>query len=173
MDDKKTQILRAAMRVVTAYGFKRASMEDIAQEAGVSRPAIYQLFRNKDDVYLSCIDMVVNDAFDVAEAAIDGVSGKKAQVTAYLTAYIGYYHNLLVAGPHGQELLDVNSRLGAGQTKDAQVRFVSELNRMMGQGADAEAGHILALAASGIKYQTPDAATLKARLAVLVDRFVD
>ncbi len=173
MDDKKTQILRAAMRVVTAYGFKRASMEDIAQEAGVSRPAIYQLFRNKDDVFLSCLDVVVADAFGVAEAAIDGVSGTKAQVIAYLGAYIGYYHNLLVAGPHGQELLDVNNRLGAQKSKDAQARFVSDLNRMMGQGADAEAGHILTLAASGIKFQTPDANTLKARLAVLCDRFVD
>lgn len=173
MDDKKTQILRAAMRVVTAYGFKRASMEDIAQEAGVSRPAIYQLFRNKDDVFLSCMDMVIKDAFDVAEAAIVGVSDTKAQVTAYLGAYIGYYHTLLVAGPHGQELLDVNNRLGAQKSKDAQARFIGELNRLMGQGADAEVGHILTLAATGIKYQTPDGATLKTRLAVLVDRFVD
>ena len=173
MDDKKTQILKAAMRVVSAYGFKRTSMEDIAQEAGVSRPAIYQLFRNKDDVFLSCIDMVIEDAFDVAKAAIVGVTGAKAQVAAYLTAYMGYYHQLLVTGPHGQELLDVNSRLGAGQTKQAQARFIKELNRMMGQGADAEAGHILTLAASGIKFQTADATTLRARLTTLVERFVE
>ncbi len=173
MDDKKTQILRAAMRVVTAYGFKRTSMEDIAQEAGVSRPAIYQLFRNKDDVFLSCIDMLIEDAFTQAEAAMAAVSGSKAKVSAYLLAYMGFYHELLVAGPHGQELLDVNSRLGAGQTKQAQVRFIGDLNRMMGQGADAEAGHILTLAASGIKFQTQDGATLKARLVVLCDRFVD
>ena len=68
-------------------------------------------------MFLTSIDMVLNDAFDLAEAAIDGVSGTKAQVTAYLSAYIGYYHNLLVAGPHGQELLDVNSLLGAGKSK--------------------------------------------------------
>jgi len=173
MADKKTQILKAAMRVVTAYGFKRTSMEDIAQEAGVSRPAIYQLFRNKDDVFLSCIDMVIEDAFAVAEVAIKGVTGTKAQVTAYLIAYMEFYHRLLVTGPHGRELLDLNSRLGAGETMDAQVRFVAEINRMMGCAKDAEKGQILTLAASGIKYQTPDTVTLTARLATLVDRFVD
>lgn len=161
------------MRVVTAYGFKRASMEDIANEAGVSRPAIYQVFRNKDDVLLSCIDMVVDDAFGLAEAAITGISGTKAKVTAYLCAYMGFYHTLLVAGPHGQELLDENARLGAQQTKDAQLRFVGEMNRMMGQEAGAEAGHILTLAATGIKHQTKDAATLQARLTTLVDRFIE
>ncbi len=76
---------------------------------------------------------------------------------AYLGTYIGYYHN----------------RLGAQKSKDAQARFIGELNRMMGQGADAEAGHILTLAATGIKYQTPDSATLKTRLAVLCDRFIE
>ncbi len=172
MMDKKTQILQAALRVVTAYGFRRTSMEDIAQEAGVSRPAIYNEFRNKDDVFLSCMDMVVEDAFAVAEKALTNVSGTKARVTAYLCAYMGFYHHLLVAGPHGQELLDVKTRLGDEKTKDALLRFIGEVNRLMGMDAGDEAGQILTFAATGIKYQTKDAATLQVRLATLVDRFV-
>lgn len=175
MNDKKTQILKAAMRVVTAYGFKRSSMEDIAQAAGVSRPAIYLLFRNKDDVFISCVEMLIEDAFTVAETAAAGADANSAkdQISAYLSAYMGFYHELLVAGPHGQEMLDVNNRLGADKTIAAQARFVTELNRMMRLTDDAEAGHILTMAATGIKHQTKDAATFQARLSTLVDRFVD
>lgn len=173
MIDKKTQILKAALRMVTAYGFKRTSMEDIAQEAGVSRPAIYLLFRNKDDVFTSCIDMLLEEAFGVAEAAMLDASSPKAKASAYLSAYMEFYHKLLVAGPHGQEMMDVNNRLGAEKTIAAEARFVLELNRMLGLKDDAETGQILMMAAGGIKFQTKDAATLRARLAILVDKLVD
>jgi len=172
MDDKKTHILKAAMRVVIAYGFKRVSMADIAQEAGISRPAIYQLFRNKDDVFFSCVDMLVAEAFAAADSAIDGVSGKKARVSAYLLAYMGYFHALLVAGPHGQELLDANNRLGAEKSQAAQARFVAGLNGLLGLAADAEDGQVLALAAMGIKYHTTDPALFRARIGMLSDRFL-
>ena len=161
------------MRTVTAYGIKRTSMEDIANAAGISRPAIYQLFKNKDDVVLSCIEMVIEDAFDVAGGAIKGVTGAKAQVSAYFMAYLSYYHRLLVTGPHGQELLDANNRLGGSRMIVAQARFVGTLNRMMGLKDNAEPGHILMLAGSGIKYSTPDAELLKSRLETLVDSLVD
>lgn len=161
------------MRVVTAYGFRRAAMEDIAKEAGISRPAIYQVFRNKDDVFVSCLDMVIEDAFERADAAIVGVTGTKAQVSAYLAAYMGFYHALLVAGPHGQELSDVNARLGADKTMQAQVRFIAKLNEMMNLPKDAEAGQILTMAAIGIKYQTQAPDVLRQRLKTLVDRFVE
>ena len=172
MDDKKTHILKAAMRVVIAYGFKRVSMADIAQEAGISRPAIYQIFRNKDDVFFSCMDMLVAEAFAAADAAIDGVRGEKARASAYLLAYMGYFHALLVAGPHGQELLDANNRLGAEKSQAAQARFVAALNGLMGLAADAEDGQVLALAAMGIKYHTDDPAQFRARLTMLTDRFL-
>lgn len=161
------------MRVVTAYGFRRAAMEDIAKEAGISRPAIYQVFRNKDDVFVSCLDMVIEDAFEQADAAIVDVTGAKAQVGAYLAAYMGFYHALLVAGPHGQELSDVNARLGADKTMQAQVRFIAKLNEMMDLPKDAEAGQILTMAAIGIKYQTQAPEVLQQRLETLVDRFVE
>ncbi len=160
------------MRVVIAYGFKRISMADIAQEAGISRPGIYQIFRNKDDVFFSCMDMLVDEAFATAYAAIDGVAGQKARASAFLLAYMGYFHDLLVAGPHGQELLDVNNRLGAEKSQAAQARFVAELNGVMGLDASAEEGQVLALAATGIKYNTTDPAQFRARLQMLTERFL-
>jgi AcrR family transcriptional regulator len=43
-DDKRTRILAAARSVFLRYGFKRVNMNDIADAAGVSRPALYLLF---------------------------------------------------------------------------------------------------------------------------------
>ena len=48
--DKRAQILDQAMDLVMRYGYSRVTMDDIARAAGMSRPALYQFFRNKTDI---------------------------------------------------------------------------------------------------------------------------
>ena len=47
----RARILGAAFTLFGRYGFKRASMEDIASEAGLSRTALYLQFRNKEEIF--------------------------------------------------------------------------------------------------------------------------
>lgn len=50
MTDKERQIAAAALRVFSRYGLKRATMNDVAEEAGVVRQTLYNVFANKDEV---------------------------------------------------------------------------------------------------------------------------
>ena len=53
--DKETrerEILAAAKEIFFDKGFKNASMEEIAQMAGVSKGTVYLYFKNKEDLYL-------------------------------------------------------------------------------------------------------------------------
>lgn len=50
MTDREQQIAAAAARVFARYGIKRATMNDIADEAGVVRQTLYNVFANKDEV---------------------------------------------------------------------------------------------------------------------------
>jgi TetR/AcrR family transcriptional regulator len=49
--DRMRAILDAAYRCFARHGARRTTMDDIAAEAGLSRPAVYQYVRNKDDVF--------------------------------------------------------------------------------------------------------------------------
>jgi AcrR family transcriptional regulator len=171
MTDKKTRILQATLNVVSAYGFRRSSMDDIAMAAGVSRPAIYQLFKNRDDVFRSCVGFAIDQAFSVSEAAARDVEGRQARIRAYLTAFMVYSHRLLVAGPHGRELLEAKSRLAPEQAGVMMERLAKELNRLAGLGEEHRDGMILAQAAAGLKIATRDEAVLVEGLSVLVARF--
>lgn len=60
-DEKIKSVLDAALNVFIRYGFKRVTMGDIAKEAGMSRPALYLVFSNKEEIfravllnYISC-----------------------------------------------------------------------------------------------------------------------
>jgi TetR/AcrR family transcriptional regulator len=52
-------ILEAAKKVFFAKGYARATMDEIALEAEISKPTIYQYFKSKDDLFYSLMLPVV------------------------------------------------------------------------------------------------------------------
>ncbi|MEW5719136.1 MAG: TetR family transcriptional regulator [Chloroflexota bacterium] len=51
--ERKKQILDAATKIFAAKGFDRATIADVAREAGVAEGSIYNYFKNKDDLLVS------------------------------------------------------------------------------------------------------------------------
>jgi AcrR family transcriptional regulator len=49
--EKKECILRAAAKVFSRFGFKKASVEEIARDAGVAKGTIYLAAETKEDLY--------------------------------------------------------------------------------------------------------------------------
>jgi AcrR family transcriptional regulator len=60
--DLRAVILDAADRLMARYGFRRITMDDIAKEAGIAKRTIYLRFSSKEEVGLSSIGRVVEDA---------------------------------------------------------------------------------------------------------------
>ena len=55
LDVKRHRILSAALEVFFKYGYKRVSMNEIAEAAGISRPDLYLHFRSKEEVFKAAI----------------------------------------------------------------------------------------------------------------------
>lgn len=55
-DERRTQILAAAARAFGRAGFAATSLDDIAQEAGVTRAILYRHFESKADLYRAVLD---------------------------------------------------------------------------------------------------------------------
>ena len=49
------EILDAAKKVFLAKGFDRATMDEIAFEAAMSKPTIYQHFETKEELFMSLL----------------------------------------------------------------------------------------------------------------------
>jgi AcrR family transcriptional regulator len=56
VEDRREQILDAAMRAFARKGFTRATNKDIAQEAGITPGLIYHYFENKEAVLKAMIE---------------------------------------------------------------------------------------------------------------------
>lgn len=50
--DKKMIILKSAEEVFKKFGYSKASMDDIAREAGIAKATTYYYFESKEDIFL-------------------------------------------------------------------------------------------------------------------------
>ena len=52
----------AATSAFVKSGYRRTTMNDVAEAADMSRPALYQVFKNKEDVFCSTVSYLINKA---------------------------------------------------------------------------------------------------------------
>lgn len=62
------QILKAAESMFQRYGLAKTTMDDIAKEAGVSRPTVYRYFGDRDTLITALIEVRSRRLFDKARA---------------------------------------------------------------------------------------------------------
>ena len=55
-EERQSQIMEAAMKVFTKKGFASARMDDIVEESGMSKGAIYHYYQGKKEIFLALID---------------------------------------------------------------------------------------------------------------------
>jgi AcrR family transcriptional regulator len=63
VEERRGQIVRAAVKLFSAQGYYTTTIQQIAREAGVSTGLVYQYFRDKDDVLLLAL-MLVLDSYE-------------------------------------------------------------------------------------------------------------
>ena len=78
---KFDQVLEAARKVFLRDGFERASVDDIAREAGVSKATIYAYFPDKQLMFLEVARCECDRQSQEAEAMIDGDMPVRAALT--------------------------------------------------------------------------------------------
>ncbi|MBC7348829.1 MAG: TetR/AcrR family transcriptional regulator [Candidatus Aminicenantes bacterium] len=61
-------MLQAAERVIVRRGFRSATMDEIAREAGFSKATLYKYYRNKGQIFLGIILQYIEDIKDRLQA---------------------------------------------------------------------------------------------------------
>ncbi|MEI7779748.1 MAG: TetR/AcrR family transcriptional regulator [Actinomycetes bacterium] len=88
--ERRAQVLVAAQEVFVGVGYHSASMDDIAERAGVSKPILYQHFPSKLDLYLALLDQSSDQLLAAVEQALESTNDNKARVTATIQAYFDF-----------------------------------------------------------------------------------
>lgn len=88
-DERRAQLLIAALEVFTVAGYHSAAMDEIADKAQVSKPVLYQHFPSKLDLYLAVLDLHIDSLVFAIQKAIASNRENSSRVAATVDAYFG------------------------------------------------------------------------------------
>ncbi|MCS7235456.1 MAG: TetR/AcrR family transcriptional regulator [Armatimonadota bacterium] len=83
-EQTRARILEAARRAFAARGFHATLMDHVAQQAGLSKGALYVHFPSKEELFLALLDDAAATLVDRITQAIAGAHGGRAKVAAAL-----------------------------------------------------------------------------------------
>jgi AcrR family transcriptional regulator len=67
-EKRKDQIIQAAIAVFTRLGFHDARMDDIGEETGLSKGALYWYFKSKEELIIAILDRIFGAEFQRMES---------------------------------------------------------------------------------------------------------
>jgi AcrR family transcriptional regulator len=174
----RDRILAAAMTVFRRHGFRRSSIEQAAEAAGLTRQALYHHFDSKEALFRAVIEQLYQSALAAEIAAADArekEAGSLADiVVAQITARLTHLIASLDGSPHVEELFSehlVQSRdlyqKYAGRYAEqgvATIERVRRKQRLVLGIAPGELWRLIEMAVNGTKSAYPKMQPLDAFL---------
>lgn len=160
-ETKKSKILAAARAVFLRYGFKRVNMNDIAAGAGISRPALYLLFKNKEEIFVGVFRQWVDETVKEIETSMASIEDPMEKLKCAFEIWAVRPFGMVIHSPEAKELIDCGFDFAQDAMWQGYLRFeaaiVPALAALAGRHsakalvAPETAAHVLASAVRGFK----------------------
>lgn len=91
-DERKQEILDAAVRVFARNGYEKTSITDIAKEIGISQGLCYRYYASKEEIYDAALDKYASNiaAQNIKRTKLDGLTLKEQilQMSGQMKEYV-------------------------------------------------------------------------------------
>ncbi|WP_209832559.1 TetR/AcrR family transcriptional regulator [Ruegeria sp. HKCCE3926] len=121
---RQQAILNSAFQAFSTYGYRKTSMDDIARGAGMSRPAVYLHYKNKEAIVSKLTELYYAEkSVAVAEALATQGSVPEVLTRAIQAQTEGMAK--ILASPHGLEILDNTKSLSGEIIAAGEARLAA------------------------------------------------
>jgi len=87
---RRPQLLETAVHVFADRGYHAASMNDVAEAAGVTKPVLYQHFSSKRELFVELLTSIGDELRDTIAKATTDASGPRQQIEQGMVAYFRF-----------------------------------------------------------------------------------
>ena len=167
----RDRILDAAMTVFRRHGFRRSSIEQTAEAAGLTRQALYHHFESKEALFRAVIEHVHESAIAAETAAVAAaekagrgladilIAGLTARMKEFIASFDGSPHVEEIFSEHLLQARDLYQKYAAGYAAQltATIERVcrkQKLSLVRGISA-AELARCVEMAMGGVKAANP------------------
>jgi AcrR family transcriptional regulator len=180
-DERRRRVREAALEVFLRHGYRKVTMDDIARAVGISRPALYLVFPNKEAVFREVVQAGLDKLIDDIEAGLPGRRTPADQLLHVFTESSLRSFDLVARAPAAAELLHASFDFVRDLFEQYERRLAGILVRILRAAVanpsslrpSAEArARVLIAAAHGFKATASDGNDMRRLVADLVQMTV-
>jgi AcrR family transcriptional regulator len=125
---KRETILDSAIGVFGRFGFKKTSVDDLAEAAGLSKQGLYLHFASKEEIFLAAIQKYLNDGLSLAREVLATPDISLAnRLEAAMDAWFG--RHLATFSPQSFDVIEAGDRLSSNRIEQYKSAFRAELTK--------------------------------------------
>jgi AcrR family transcriptional regulator len=128
---KRNAIVMAGLQLFTQYGYRKTSIDDIAEAAQVAKRTVYLNFENKAAVFLAILEYLADQVRQRCAAAEAAGGTAVDRLTGLLDAYFGMGFELFSKSAHMPELAETFSNLAQSNIRDLNIEYEKWLARFL------------------------------------------
>jgi AcrR family transcriptional regulator len=133
-EDTKEKILVAAIQRFSKFGYRRTSINDVAEEAGLARATVYLYWRKKEDLFVAGLERFNSHSWNLAEAAAAKKGLAADRILGMVLAQYGATSDIVHGTASGHELFEANLRLGGAVVEECLRHGEKLLTGLLQQG---------------------------------------
>jgi len=133
-EDTREKILVAAIQRFSKFGYRRTSINDVAEEAGLARATVYLYWRRKQDLFVDGLERFNLQTWNLAETAAAKNGSAAERIRATVMAQYGATSDIVHGTPSGHELFQANLHLGRVVVEECLRHGEKLLTRLLEQG---------------------------------------
>lgn len=127
LDEKKRRIIKASKTVFLKYGYRRVTMNDLAQAAGMSRPALYLAFPRKEDVFCGVVQEMAREVSEEVSRELKSVSSPIEKLKLVCEIWMVRPFDWVNESPEAREIYESSHEFAGDAVNESMLSFERDL----------------------------------------------
>jgi AcrR family transcriptional regulator len=178
-NEKESRVLTAAMTVFLRHGYRRVTMQDIAEEAGISRPALYLIYPNKEEIFKATARRLADESLAGIRDGLKRFPSVEGKLNFAFELWTVHAFELMRASPDAGDVIDCTHGFAretvAAIDREFESMLLDILEPLKQHGKVhkpviplSQVAHLLAASAHGYKESAATAPELRSMITGLI-----
>ncbi len=135
--DRKNQIITAAGKCFSKYGYDKTSLDDIAKIVGINKASFYHYFKNKEEIFTA---MITEEADKYISKIIEKANKEKnckQRILCWISEGFSYlnsnsilnqlsYESIMSLNPYIKNLVDYSKKKGTAYLAETLTYYMNQ-----------------------------------------------
>ena len=139
---RRAAILDAAIKVFGRFGYRKTSIEDLAEAAQISKQGLYLHFASKDEIFIAALQKYLDDGLVLVDEALGHPRQSLfGRLLAAMDVWFGRHLETFARG--SLDVIEAGDRMSAAEIERYKVAFRAKVARAMADSPEFQkAGNI-------------------------------